>query len=112
LSTFFQLKSLPSTQKPEEPCFLSRQWGVPHPHPGFVVLDSPWLTYYEPEGEEDSLEGTDLKDRFYEYLAYKHNDSQIIIIENQPPSADLSDKIMLTDFTKNPSLGRYGFFPR
>lgn len=32
------------------------------PHPGFVVMDSPLLAYFEPEGEDDeALQGTDLK---------------------------------------------------
>src|SRR5690606_14053808 len=36
------------------------------PHPGFVVMDSPLLAYFEPEGEDDTaLQGTDLKERFY-----------------------------------------------
>lgn len=81
------------------------------PHPGFVVLDSPLLSYWEPEGQEDSLEGTDLKDRFYGYLVEKHSESQIIVIENEHPSTSLLDQIAFTDFTKNPQIGRYGFFP-
>lgn len=81
------------------------------PHPGFVVLDSPLLSYYEPEGEEDSLIGTDLKDRFYEYLVSVHSDNQVIIIENEHPSSGLLDRITFTDFTRNPDQGRYGFFP-
>ncbi len=81
------------------------------PHPGFVVLDSPLLSYYAPEGEEDSLEGTDLKDRFYEYLVSEHSDNQIIIIENEHPLDELLDRITFTDFTRNPDKGRYGFFP-
>lgn len=81
------------------------------PHPGFVVLDSPLLSYWEPEGQEDSLIGMDLKDRFYEYLATEHSDCQVIIIENEHPPDKLLDTIALTDFTKNPHQGRYGFFP-
>jgi hypothetical protein len=81
------------------------------PHPGFVVLDSPLLAYWAPEGMEDSLEGSDLKDRFYEYLAANHSDSQVIIIENEHPPTALEKKIGLTVFTKNPHQGRYGFFP-
>ena len=81
------------------------------PHPGFVVLDSPLLAYWAPEGMEDSLEGSDLKDRFYEYLAANHSDSQVIIVENEHPPAALEKKIGLTVFTKNPHQGRYGFFP-
>ncbi len=81
------------------------------PHPGFVVLDSPLLAYYEPEGVADSLEGTDLKIRFYEYLANNHNDSQIIIVENEHPPESTTEKIELTIFTRNPERGRFGFFP-
>lgn len=80
-------------------------------HPGFVVLDSPLLAYYEPESQEDSLEGSDLKVRFYEYLANNHSNSQVIIIENEHPPSNLRERIALTDFTKNPEAGRYGFFP-
>jgi hypothetical protein len=80
-------------------------------HPGFVVLDSPLLAYYKPESSEDSLQGSDLKVRFYEYLATNHSDSQIIILENEHPPSDVIERITLTVFTKNPNEGRYGFFP-
>jgi AAA15 family ATPase/GTPase len=80
-------------------------------HPGFVVLDSPLLAYYKPEGSEDSLKGSDLKDRFYNYLAENHRDSQIIIIENEHPPSAIGRSISSTIFTRNPSEGRYGFFP-
>jgi len=81
------------------------------PHPGFVVLDSPLLAYYKPEGDEDDLQGTDLKERFYNYLVNKHSDSQIIIVENEHPPTQVENLIHLTDFTKNPHKGRYGLFP-
>jgi hypothetical protein len=80
-------------------------------HPGFVVLDSPLLAYYKPESSEDSLKGSDLKVRFYNYLADNHSDSQITIIENEHPPDDLKDRIAFTNFTKNPDSGRYGLFP-
>ncbi|MEG5036058.1 AAA family ATPase [Microcoleus sp. AT3-D2] len=80
-------------------------------HPGFVVLDSPLLAYYKPESEEDSLQGSDLKVRFYNYLADNHSDSQITIIENEHPPDDLKNRITFTHFTKNPDSGRYGLFP-
>ncbi len=80
------------------------------PHPGFVILDSPLLAYWAPEGREDDLKGTDLKDRFYQYLASEHKDDQIIIIENEHPQQSLQG-IAVTIFTKNPHQGRYGFFP-
>ncbi|MEA5449316.1 hypothetical protein VB780_12105 [Leptolyngbya sp. CCNP1308] len=82
------------------------------PHPGFVVLDSPLLAYREPESEEDSaLAESDLKARFYEYLAMNLFDSQAIIIENEDPPIDLRGRVHLTHFTKNENVGRYGFLP-
>lgn len=80
------------------------------PHPGFVVLDSPLLAYFKPEGDEDlALRGTDLKERFYEYLVAHHKqDSQIIIIENQHPPATIESEITMTVFTGNPAEGRFG----
>lgn len=80
-------------------------------HPGFLVLDSPLLAYYEPEGEDDiALSGSNLKEMFYTYLIEHHqSDSQIIIVENQHPPLNVQNQISLTVFTKNPNEGRFGF---
>ena len=80
------------------------------PHPGFVVLDSPLLAYFKPEGDEDlALQGSDLKERFYDYLIQHHGqESQVIIIENQHPPAAVEDQLSMTVFTGNPSEGRFG----
>lgn len=81
------------------------------PHVGFVVLDSPLLAYFKPEGEDDfELQGTNLKERFYSYLIKHHAiNSQIIIIENQHPPDSLLSSINMTVFTGNPREGRKGF---
>lgn len=81
------------------------------PHPGFVVLDSPLLAYWKPEGDEDDLRGTDLKERFYGYLLGLRKDTQVIIVENEHPPAVVSRDGNVIVFTKNPHQGRYGFFP-
>lgn len=81
------------------------------PHPGFVVLDSPLLAYWKPEGDEDDLRGTDLKERFYRYLVGLHQNSQVIVIENEHPPEFVIGQAAVTIFTKNPNEGRYGFFP-
>jgi hypothetical protein len=80
------------------------------PHPGFVLLDSPLLAYFKPEGDDDhTLKGTDLKERFYEYLVQHHGKhSQILIIENQHPAPIVEDRLAMTVFTGNPEEGRYG----
>jgi predicted nuclease with TOPRIM domain len=80
-------------------------------HPGFVILDSPLLTYREPEGAEDDLRGTDLKDRFYAYLAAMANDQQVLVVENTDPPATIVTGPNVTFFSANPHEGRYGFFP-
>lgn len=81
------------------------------PHPGFVVLDSPLLAYFKPEGDDDrQLQGTNLKERFYSYLVDHHSaDSQIIIVENQHPPDSVLDRLKMTVFTGNPNEGREGF---
>lgn len=80
-------------------------------HPGFIVLDSPLLAYREPEGNDDDLTGTDLKDRFYDYLATWSADRQVLIIENTDPPDSIRARSQTTFFSKNPHEGRYGFFP-
>ena len=81
------------------------------PHPGFVVLDSPLLAYFKPEGDEDrQLQGTNLKERFYSYLINHHStDSQIVIVENQHPPESVLAGLKMTVFTGNPNEGRKGF---
>lgn len=79
-------------------------------HPGFVVLDSPLLAYFKPEGDDDMvLQGTNLKERFYQYLIDHHTEeSQVIIIENQHPPDSVLHGLKMTVFTGNPNQGRQG----
>jgi hypothetical protein len=77
------------------------------PHPGFVLVDSPLVTYREPE--EHMGEG--VKDAFYRNLATSFGDAQVIILENEEPPAAITKQIAFTGFTKNRTIGRYGLFP-
>lgn len=79
-------------------------------HPGFIALDTPLLAYREPEGEDDDLTGTDVKDKFFGYLT-QHTEWQTIILENTDPPEALKDNPQTIFFSKNPHQGRYGFFP-
>lgn len=81
------------------------------PHTGFVVLDSPLLAYREPDGKEDDLRGTDLKEKFYSYLQDLPGDRQVIVVENTDPPASITAREQSLMFTKNPHHGRYGLFP-
>ena len=80
-------------------------------HPGFVVLDTPLLAYREPEGDEDDLTGTDVQERFYEFLV-ERTERQVIVLENVDPPTSIQDRPQVMFFSKNPHSGRYGFFPR
>ncbi|MCP1169862.1 hypothetical protein [Limimaricola litoreus] len=81
------------------------------PHPGFIVLDSPLLAYWKPEGKDDDLRGTDLKENFYRYLMGISKENQVIVIENEHPPEFVGKETPVTIFTKNPGSGRYGLFP-
>ena len=59
----------------------------------------------------DDLSGSDLKERFFEYLVEHHSESQVVVVENQHPPDLVEGRCNLVVFTKNPHEGRYGFFP-
>jgi len=91
------------------------------PHPGFVVLDTPLLTYREPlrnpkHGElapdEEAIKRTTLADHFYAHLASLRELGQIIVIENADPPRSAVDIASVEIFTGEVGSGRFGFFPR
>ncbi len=82
------------------------------PHPGFVILDSPLLSYREPDSQDDDLRGTDLDTCFYKYLEKAKTDRQFIVIENTDPPLDVQNSSHATKFTGNPTIGRFGLFPK
>ena len=86
-----------------------RQFGTPHP--GFVVLDSPLLSYREPEGDGDDLSGTDLNACFFDFLAKLPDDCQVLVIENTDPPGSVQSSSQTIKYTKIEGAGRYGFFP-
>ena len=77
------------------------------PHPGFVVLDSPLLTYAPPEGDEpksgddEAVSETNLKDKFFESLRSWPKDTQVVIIENVPVPDWILSRSSTTVFTRN-----------
>ncbi|MFG1884479.1 hypothetical protein [Micromonospora sp. NPDC049102] len=88
------------------------QWCITRelPHPGFVVLDSPLLTYKEPETAEDHrLAESAVSTEFFRYLDSTF-EGQAVVLENVSPP-DLSKSAKMYEFTKG-SRGRYGFFPQ
>jgi hypothetical protein len=90
------------------------------PHPGFLVLDTPLLTYREPltsrhgELSEDEVElkATNLSEHFYRHLASLKDEVQIIVIENTDPPAAIRDLASIEVFTGLKGNGRFGLLAR
>jgi len=81
-------------------------------HPGFVTLDSPLLSYKEPDTADDDLSESGLKEAFYQDLNSATDDRQFIIIENVPPTAEIALSDQTIEFTGTSESGRFGLFPR
>jgi AAA domain len=87
-----------------------RSQGIPHP--GLVVLDTPLNPFRGPTSESANERVADeVKVAFYEYLATDITDDQVIIMENEDPPTDVATRVTCHRFTKNRTIGRYGFFP-
>jgi hypothetical protein len=80
-------------------------------HPGVVVLDSPLLSYREPDGAEDDLSDTNLNGNFYRYLLGLQTDRQAIIVENTDPPSDVELGDRVIHFSGMIDEGRFGLFP-
>lgn len=80
------------------------------PHPGFIVLDSPLITYRAPDALEEEGPDRNVATAFYNDL--QHNfDGQVIIMENTDPLEELDQHTVDVRFTHLEGVGRYGFFP-
>lgn len=84
------------------------------PHPGFVVLDSPLVTYRDPmtskggalTNDEEELRRTTLKQHFFDYLAKM--DGQSIVLENVDPPTAIETLARVSVFTGQRGDGRAG----
>lgn len=90
------------------------------PHPGFVVLDTPLLTYRDPmknpklgelTDDERALAKTPLKERFFEHLYSIRNFGQFIVLENIDPPQNVEQLAHVEVFYGNSGGERYGLFP-
>ncbi|TKV28551.1 hypothetical protein FDK12_07785 [Arthrobacter sp. NamB2] len=80
------------------------------PHPGFIVLDSPLITYRAPDASETEGPDRNVATAFYNDL--QHNfDGQVIIMENTDPLEELGEQTIDVQFTHLEGVGQYGFFP-
>ena len=86
------------------------------PHPGFLVLDTPLLTYRDPIGDdtltedERKLASSSLKEHFFEHLASVTDAGQFIVVENVDPPANLSASANVEVFSGTRAAGRQGLF--
>jgi len=84
------------------------------PHPGFIVLDSPLVTYRPPDQPADTEDDDDIgvpeavSSAFYRDMA--RFPGQVIVMENTEPPSELLADWNDVAFTKS-RIGRYGFFP-
>lgn len=79
------------------------------PSPGLVLIDSPLVVYREPDPEEKDFPPA-VKQHFYETVAEKFTDAQVIVFENDEPPVSLADHATVTIFTGT-AAGRRGFIP-
>lgn len=84
------------------------------PHPGFVVLDSPLVTYRPPApGEVKDVEAElpeGVVAAFYRNIQEQF-DGQVIVMENTDPPIAVNPETVDIVFTKAAGVGRYGYFP-
>ena len=90
------------------------------PHPGFVVLDSPLVTYRKPvhyerhgelEADEKAIASTTLDQAFYKHLAGLREIGQVYVIENNDPPGAMPDGVKIELFSGESGDGRQGLFP-
>lgn len=91
-----------------------REHGLPHP--GFLVLDTPLMTYRDPmkkpgdslTEDEKEIQKSDLKERFFKHLGTFGDKAQFIVFENVDPPPGIEDYALVTAFTNDPTAGRQG----
>ena len=91
------------------------------PHPGFLILDSPMLTYRDPmksdkfkndklTEEERELVELDVKSYFFNHLASISNLGQFIVLENVDPPGNIHEIAHVQTFYGKHGDGRNGLF--
>ena len=82
-------------------------------HPGFLALDSLFITYRDPEDiEEAAVASTPLKDRALKSFSLLPDTMQLIVLEKVDVPEWLDGQPQCTHFTGQPGHGRAGLFPQ
>ena len=83
-----------------------------HPHLGVVVLDSPLKPYADPKRTASpDVPLSTVREKFYRWLSDWAGYGQIVVLENEEVPDSLTDELKPIVFTKNPDVGRAGFYP-
>ena len=83
-----------------------------HGHPGFLVLDSLFITYRDPDDlDEAALAKSPLKDRAFQAFQSLPHELQLIVLENVDVPEWLAGSPQCLNFTGNSATGRPGLFP-
>jgi hypothetical protein len=88
------------------------------PHPGFVVLDTPLLTYRDPihssagalTADEQAIVNTSLKDFFFAHLSSLLKIGQFLVVENVDLPTAVAGIANVVTFTGDRTSGRTGLF--
>lgn len=81
-------------------------------HPGFLVVDSLFVTYKDPDGPEDAeILTPQLKDKAFAAFAEMSKNLQLIILDNVDVPNWLPQHSTYLHFTGRATQGRAGFFP-
>lgn len=86
------------------------------PHPGFLIMDSPLITYRDPiaskggelAADESILKGSDLRDRMFRHLGLLGDLGQVIVFDNIDPPTNADKFAQIQIFTNNAEAGRQG----
>lgn len=82
------------------------------PHPGFVMIDSLFITYRDPSNDEEvEIAQTPLRDKAFRKFKGIDPSLQLIVLENVDVPDWLVDDPQCTHFTGRPGVGRAGLFP-
>jgi len=79
-------------------------------HPGFVVLDSPLVTYKKKDVKQGEAIPDDVKSAFFSALSTIPPTMQVIVLENEDPPEEIRARLHYQHFSRS-EIGRYGFFP-
>ena len=87
---------------------------IQSPHLGFVAIDSPVLTYRDPKygkSGDENIVPVKVADKFFSWMADWRGPGQLVVLENEEPSADVLKLIPHTLFVGPHGEGRRGFYP-